>query len=170
MIVLGAVVVTAADEREDLAGVRVEGDERDLGRGGGVAVAALALFDDGVDVAHADLDGLGGDTLEFGIERGVDAERFVGLVLLAEALVELVVDEIDEVGGFARVDVLRGEMELFGGRGAGLGGGDVAGLDHGVEDDVAALKGGAGVTIGIEAAGALDHAGEDGELGEVELG
>ncbi len=169
VVVLGAVVVAAADEGEDLAGVGVEGDERDLRGGGGVAVAALAFLDDAVDVAHADLDGLGGDALEFGVKRGVDAEGVVGLLLLAEAPVELIVDEVDEVRSFAGVDVLGGEVEGLGGGGAGLGGGDVAGLDHGVEDDVAALEGTLGMAVGVEAAGALDHAGEQGELGEIEL-
>jgi hypothetical protein len=70
-------VVAAADEREDLAGVGVERDERDL-RIGDVGVALLVQFaDELVDVLHADVDGFGGGALQFGIERGVDAEALV---------------------------------------------------------------------------------------------
>ncbi len=51
----------------------------------------------------------------------------------------------------------------------GFGGGDGAGLDHGVEDEVAALDGAVGMAVGVEVVGALDDAGEQGALGEVEL-
>ena len=68
---------------------------------------------------HADLDGLGGGALELGVERGVDAEALVREVLVADALDELIVDEVDEVGSFAGVDVGRGEAE---GLGLGAGG------------------------------------------------
>ena len=39
----------------------------------------------------------------------------------------------------------------------------------GVEHEVAALHGALGVTVGIAVAGALEHAGEEGAFGEVEL-
>ncbi len=121
----------------------------------------VLLADHLVDVLHADFDGLGGGALEVGVERGVDAEALVGEVLVADALDELVVDEVDEVGRFAGVDVGGGETEGLGFGAGGLGCGDGAGLDHGVEDDVAAVDGALGVAIGVEAAGALDHAGEE---------
>ena len=74
-------VVAAADQREDLAGVGVDGDERDLRIGDGAGLLAFGrlvlLADDVVDVVHADLDGLGGGALQIGIERGVDAEALV---------------------------------------------------------------------------------------------
>ena len=69
----------------------------------------------------------------------------MGEALVADALDELVVDEIDEVGGFAGVDVGWSEAKRLGLGAAGFGGGDGAGLDHGVEDEVAALHGALGV-------------------------
>ena len=90
-------------------------------------------------------------------------------VLVADALDDLIVDEVDEVGRFAGVDVGSGEAEGLGLGAGGFGCGDGAGLDHGVEDDVAALHGALWVAVGVEAAGALDHAGEQGAVGEVEL-
>ena len=166
-------VVAAADECEDLAGVRVDGDERDLRIGDGAGLFSLGglvqLADELVDVLHADLDGFGGGALQFGVERGVDAEALVGEVLVADAFDELVVDEIDEVGSFAGVDVGWSEAEGFGFGAAGFAGGDGAGFDHGVEDDVAAFHGALGMAVGIEASGRLDGAGEECALGEVEL-
>ena len=47
--------------------------------------------------------------------------------------------------------------------------GDGAGFDHGVEDEVAAFDGALGMAEGIEVVGALDDAGEEGALGQVEL-
>ncbi len=78
-------------------------------------------------------------------------------------------DEVDEVGRFAGVDVGRGEANGLGLGAGGFGGGEGAGFDHGVEDEVAALDGALGVTVGVEAAGALDDAGDQGALGGVEL-
>ena len=129
----------------------------------------MQLTDELVDVLHSDLDGLGGGTLKFGVERGVDAEALVGDVLVADVLDELVVDEVDEVGGFAGVDVWRGEAEGFGLCGLRLTGGDGAGFDHGFEDYVAALHGALGMAVGVEASGGLDGAGEECTFGEVEL-
>ena len=159
-------VVATADEGKDLAGVGVEGDEGDLGKRGG---GAVELVDELVDVRHAEIDGVGSGVLEVGVEGGVDAERGVGLLLVGEALRELFVDEVDEVGRVGGVDVLGGEVEGLGLSGAGLGGGEVAGLLHDLEDEVAALGGALGVAVGVEAVGALDEAGEGGELGGVEL-
>ena len=70
-------VVAAADEREDLSSVWVEGDERDLRVGdgsGALAFGSLVLLpDDVVDDLDGGIDGLGGCSLEFGVERGIDA-------------------------------------------------------------------------------------------------
>ncbi len=169
VVELGDAVVAASDESEDLAGVRIEGDEGDLWVVDGGGALAVQFADHLVDIFHADLDGFGGGALEFWIERGVDAEALMREALVADALDELIVDEIDEVGGFAGVDVGWGEAEGLGLGAAGLGGGDGTGLDHGVEDDVAALHCALGVLIGGEVVGALDHASEEGGLGEIEL-
>ena len=52
---------------------------------------------------------------------------------------------------------------------AGLARRDGAGLDHGIEHDVAPLHGALGMAIRIEVARALDHAGEQSALCGVEL-
>ncbi len=118
VIELRDAVVAAADEREDLSGVGVERDEGDLRVGDGPGLFAFRCFvplaDDLVDVLHADLDGIGGGALQVGVERGVDAEVLMREVLIADALHELVVDEVDEVGSLAGVDVGRRETERFG--------------------------------------------------------
>ena len=125
-----------------------------------VVALFVLLADELVDVPHADFDGFGGGALELGVERGVDAEDVVAELLVADALDDLIVDEVDEVGGFAGVDVGRSEADGLGFGALGFGGGDGAGLDHGVEDEVAALDGAVGMAVGVEVAGALDDAGE----------
>ncbi len=163
VVELGGAVVAAADKGEDLAGVGVEGDERDLGIG-----VSVVLADELVYVAHAGFNGFRGDALELGVERGVDAEGLV-VQVVAETLDELFMDEVDEVGGFGGVDVGWGEIERGGFGSFGLIGGDGAGLGHGVEDDVAALHGAFRVAVGVAAVGVLDEAGDEGALGEREL-
>ena len=92
-------------------------NERDLRIGDRARVFAfgrlMLLANDLVDIAHADLDGLGGGALQLGIERGVDAEVLMRQVLIADALDKLVVDEVDEVRSFAGIDVRRREAERF---------------------------------------------------------
>ncbi len=121
-----------------------------------------------VDVLHAVVDGCGGGALQFGVERGVDAEGLVG-ALVADALLEGVVDEVDEVGSLGGVDVGGREVEGLGLGAVGLFACDGAGLDHGVEDDVAAGDGALGMDVGIAVAGNLDEAGDERALGEVEM-
>ena len=173
MVELRDAVVAAADQGEDLAGVGVEGDESDLRISDGTRLLALGGLvlpaNNLVDIAHADLYGLGGGALQVGVERGVDAQALVGEVLVADALDELVVDEVDEVGGFAGVDVGRSETEGLGLGAGGFAGSDGAGFDHGVEHEVAALHGALGMAVGVQAVGAVDDAGEEGALGGVEL-
>ena len=86
VVVLRVGVVAAADKGENLAGVRVQGDESDLRNGGRFAWFAVALRDDLVDVFHAEFHGIGGSVLEVGVERGVDAQGGVGLLLIGKTL------------------------------------------------------------------------------------
>ena len=122
-----------------------------------------------VDDVDGVFNGGGGDPLQVGIEGGVDAEAFEVGVALADFLQELFVDEVDEVGCFAGVDAGGGEVErlLFGA--FGLVAGDGAGFDHGIEHEIAAFDGAVGVAEGSEVVGPLDHAGEHGAFGEIEL-
>ena len=78
-------------------------------------------------------------------------------------------DEVDEPGCVGGVDVEGSEAEGLGLGAAGFPRGDGVGFDHGVEHDVTALGGALRVAVRVEAAGALDHAGEQGALGEIEL-
>jgi len=170
---LGDAIVTPADQRENLSGVRVDGDQGNLRIGDRFGLFALGCFlllaDDFINVAHSDLNGVGSNLLEVGVERGVDAEVLMREVLIADALDELVVDEVDEVGGFAGVDVGRRKAERFSLGFLGLRGGDGFGFHHGVEDDVAALHGAFGVAIGVAVAGVLQKTGESCALCEIEL-
>ena len=151
----------------------VDCDERNLGISDwarGFPFGSFVEFaNELVDVLHPDLDGFGGGTLEFGVERGVDAEVLVGDVLVADASYKLVVNEVDEVGRLAGVDVGWSEAEGFGFGALRFGGGDGAGFDHGVEDDVTTRQSALGMAVGVEASGRLDGACEECALGEVEL-
>jgi len=158
---------------KDLAGVRVQRDESDLRiaeRLFGLAFARAVQFADKlIDALHAHLDGLGSGALQVGVERGVDAQVLMREVLIADALHKLVVDEIDEVGGLAGVDVGRCQVE-----GLGLGDGrfflgNGPGLDHRVEYDIAPRHRALGMAVWVQAAGALDHTREQRTLGGVEL-
>src|SRR5579871_5910039 len=60
-------------------------------------------------------------------------------------------------------------MEGLGLGALGLVLGDIAGFDHGVEDQVAALDGALRMAEGREVVRALDHAGEQRAFGQVEL-
>ena len=78
VVKLADAVVAAADEREHLAGVGIERDERDLGGGDrrrglagldrGADEALMTGCDQGVDLLHAVGDGVLGDLLELRIE------------------------------------------------------------------------------------------------------
>ena len=81
MIELRDAIVPAANQREHLAGVGVDGNERDLRIGNGPGFFALGglvlLAHDLIDVAHADLHGLRGGALQLGVERRVYAKTLV---------------------------------------------------------------------------------------------
>ena len=122
-----------------------------------------------VDHVNGRIDGGRGDALQVGIERGVDAQAFEVGVALADPLQQLVVDQVDEVGRLAGIDAGRGKMQRLGLGALGLVLGDGAGLDHGVEHQVAALDGALRMAEGREVVGTLDHAGQQGALGQIEL-
>ena len=78
-------------------------------------------------------------------------------------------DEVDEVGGLGGIDVRWGEAERLGlARDASSSLIEV-GIDHGFEDEVATFEGAVGVFVWIEEIGPLDHSGDEGTLGKIEL-
>ena len=93
----------------------IERDEGDLGIDVGFAgllVFEVNLVDLRIDDGDGLFDGGGGKALQVGIERSVDAQAFAIEVALAEFLIQLLVDEVDEVGRFTGVDAGGGgEME-----------------------------------------------------------
>jgi len=173
MVELGRAVVAPSNEREDLAGVRIERDECHLWVGDRWRFLTfgclMQVADEIVDILHANLDRLGGNLLEIRIERGVNAQALVREILIANALNEPLVNEIDEVGSLACVNVGRGKAKRLGFGCVSLGAGNGAGLDHGIEDDVATLHSALGMTIGIAIAWVLKQPSEHGALGDVEL-
>ena len=99
-VVLRLVIGTAADKGEQLAGARVDGDERGLG-----LPAAAAPRQQLVDVCQPAANGVLRDALQVEVERRIHIDRFV--VFGGEtriALGESLVDEVDEVRrlGFER--------------------------------------------------------------------
>ena len=69
---LRLVVRAAADEREDLAGARIDGDERGLRN---ALRSALAARQGRIDGGDAVADGVLRVALQVEVERGVDVER-----------------------------------------------------------------------------------------------
>ena len=96
-------IVATANQCKHLAGVWVDGNQRDLWIGDGTGFFALGslmlLAHDLVDVPHADLYSFRGGALQFGVERSVNSEALVGQVLVADALDELIMDKVDKVRG-----------------------------------------------------------------------
>ena len=99
-VVLRLVIGTAADKGEQLAGARIDGDERGLG-----LPAAAAPRQQLVDACQPAANGVLRDALQVEVERRIHIDRFVAFggetrIALGESLV----DEIDEVRrlGFER--------------------------------------------------------------------
>ena len=66
-----------------------------------------------VDILHAGVHRFGGGALQFRVERGVDAERVVAKLLVAEPLGKLVMHQVDEVRRFTRIHAgLREDQRL----------------------------------------------------------
>jgi hypothetical protein len=88
VVQLRVAVAAPADQRQHLAGVRIERDQRhlriDVGLPGlSLRVQLVHLL---VDDVNGGVDGRGGSALQIGIERGVDAQAFAVEVALAELL------------------------------------------------------------------------------------
>ena len=180
MVELAGPIVASANEREHLASVGVERHQRDL-RVGDVRgdlrdhLAAL-LHAMGVQLAHLivhllhhGLDRLGGSVLKLRVERGVDAQALSVHVLVAELLHQLLMNEIDEIGGLAGVHIPGREPD-----GLGLGAvrfvpGDGVCVYHRIEHQVAPLHGAVVVLERREIIRPLDHARDQGALRQVEL-
>ena len=119
---------------------RIERDEGDLrgdegrrrfsGFDCGADEAFVTGVDERVDLFHAVGDGVLGNLLELRVERGVDAQSLLVVIRIAEALGELIADEVNEVGRLTGIESAGIEIE---GRGLGLFGlsfGDGAGFYH----------------------------------------
>ena len=172
-------IAASADQRQHLAGVRIESHQRHLRIGDGSGAEAAALFHPvatRVELFHllvhdvdGGIDGRGGKALQVGIEGGVDAQALEVGVALADLLQKLLVDQVDEVGSFAGVDAGGGEMQRLGLGALRLLLGDGAGFHHRVQHQVAALNGAVRMAVRREVVGPLDHAGQQRAFGEIKL-
>ena len=153
-----AVVVAAADHGLDVAVGVVDAHERAVG----VVVAG------GVDDVG---DGLLGRRLVARVERRVDLEAALHDRVAREVLEQELLHVVGEVGVVAAVvgELAAVEHELLGLGGVVLLLGDVARLEHAVEDEVAARDAVLGVPEGVVEGGGVGEADERGGLGEGEL-
>ena len=110
-VVLRLVVGAAADQRENLAGARIDGDQRRLRR------RALALREDLLHLRHAVADRVLREALEVQIERRVDVDALRRRSV--DPLLQLWLDVVDEVGRFGFERARRDQQRL---RGGALGG------------------------------------------------
>ncbi len=118
------------------------------------------LIDLLVHQLHAFVDGFGGGALQVGIDGGVDPQRLLVQLAFAELVGELVLHQVDKVGSVAGFNVGRRQLQRSGLGAVGLLAGDGAGLDHGVEHQVAALQRALGMPVRRKIAGPLDDAGQ----------
>ena len=89
VIHLRRAVAAPAHQRQHLAGVRIERDQRHLRIDVGLAqllVARMQLVHLLVHHVNGGVDRVGGQALQIGIERGVDAQPFAVEVAIAELL------------------------------------------------------------------------------------
>ena len=115
MVQLRDTIVAPADQREHLAGVRIEGNQRDLRIRDrcmpflcSLRIRSSTFFMPASTASEA-------ARLQLRIERRVDAQRAGARdVRVAEALHDLVVHEVDEVGRFAAIHVRRREAQRLG--------------------------------------------------------
>ena len=170
---LRAAVVAPSHQSQHLAGARIERDQRHLR----VGVRLAQLFVVRVNrvylrVHHVDrrVHGFCGQALQFRIERGVDAQPFAVEIAIAQPLRQLIVHQVDKVGRFAFIHAARDQVQRLSLRGFGLILADGAGFHHRIQHQVAPLNSPLRMVEGIEAAGTLDEPGEQGALGQVELG
>jgi hypothetical protein len=127
------------------------------------ALAAIEAADGAIDGAVGE--GLGGE-----LGGGLDAQAAREHGLLAEAVDQLAADVLGVVGGALAEDVrLAREGEGLRAGFVALLSVDVAGVDHGLEDDAAAALRGLGAEDGAVARGGAGEPGDQGALGEGEL-
>ncbi len=173
VVQLADAIVAPANQCQHLAGMGIECDERHLRHGPvlhrGLDLGVLSLPNLGLPGAHLDdlrvhqlhafIDGFGSGALQVGIDGGVNPQRLLVEVVLAELIGELVLHQVDEIRSIAGLNVRRSQLQRSGFGGVGLCAGDGAGLNHRVEHEVAPLQCTLGMPIRRKIAGPLDDAG-----------
>ena len=132
MIQLGGAITAPAHQRQHLASVRIERHKRHLRICPGLTWLVMSmllvhLFIDNVDCG---IDRGSSFPLQIRIERSVDAQSFAVKVAIAEFLLHLVMNQVDEVGCLAGVYAGFREMERLSFGALGLLLGDGAGFHH----------------------------------------
>ena len=153
---LRLVVGAAPDHREDLAGARIDGDERRL------RLLPLALGEQFVDANQPVAHGVLREALQVQVERRVDVD---GAGDRAVLVLQLLADVVDEVGrlGLERAgdDLHRFLRRAVGGLGA-----HEPGVRHRLQHDVAALLGPIGMDERRMPRRRLDDAGDERRLAQ----
>ncbi|MGC4084080.1 MAG: hypothetical protein QM736_18710 [Vicinamibacterales bacterium] len=154
-LVLRLVVRPAADHREDLAGARVERDQRGFG-----LALPLPARQQLIDVREAVADRILRDTLQVQVERRVHVDRLVvGRRQPRIAFVERLRDVVDEIRRFRFERALdHGQRFLL--RGFRLLDADEAGIGHRADDHVAPVVATRGVVERRERRRRLDDPGD----------
>ena len=130
-----------------------------------VAPPALAAVVGAQAVAH----GLLGGVLEGHVQRGVDPQAAGEDLLVGVALLQVLPDVFQEIAREVAVEILGDDGDGLPGGVLVVPLGDVAVLEHLLEDDVPAGERVVGVVDGRVAAGALHDGGQQGALGQGHL-
>ena len=160
-------VVAAPDERADAAGLGLDDDERALERrlpGGGRGEPAVRLLETLEPLGDGALRRL----LQVHVERRVDLQP-LGLELLAVALGQLALDEVDEVRRLGSLLGARPRRDRLLHRLSHRRVVDSSLVPHQAEDQVAPLPGALGIPKRRVGVGGADHPGQRRRLGEIEV-
>jgi len=101
----------------------------------------VQFFDHLVHIAHAHFHGIGGCSLQIGIERSIDAQAFAIEFSFTKPLRQLITHQVHKVRRLAGVHALRRQVQRLGLGALRLVLGDGAGFHHRVQHQVAPVDG-----------------------------
>src|SRR5262249_49628116 len=122
-----------------------------------------------VDFFKPGNDRLGRSLLQRRVKRGVDAKAVRVQVIFAVLAYELFADQVDKVRSVTGFNVLRSQLERRGFCRVSLGAGDGSSLNHGFQNQVAAVERALRMPVRRKIAGSLDQTGQKSSLREGKL-